>query len=710
MRTTRARRLLVVTILAGLLTASSALAQKDDQAEVLMQAAHQKQLVEGQLEEAIQLYKRIVQEHSGDRAVAAKALLEMGQCYEKLGKTEARKAYERVLRDYADQNEAAAQARTRLAALSGNGTSRSSEMVTRRVWAGPLVVGGLSPDGRYLSCVDGTTGDLALLDFATGKTRRLANKASLAEELEFSAISPDGKEVAYTWKQEQKSGIFSTGMRLVRLDGSPPRVLYSSENKFGAPTDWSLDGKYILTALVEPDSTFQIALVTVADGSVRVLKTLDGRWPGAMKFSPDGRYIAYDFPQQQDSDNRDIFLLAADGSREIRLVEHPADDRLLGWTPDGNNILFASDRSGSMSAWVLRVADGKPQGPPELVKQDIGRVYPVGFTRAGSFYYDLVIGTSDVYVADFDSVAGKVLTEPQKAIQRFVGSNSSPAWSPDGQYLAYISKRNLLEIPTAEQVVSIRSLTTGQERELSPKFYYIYPNIRWSPDGRSILVQAMEPKSLGREGVYRIDAQTGEVTRILQTNPGSELLPNPTWFPDGKRLLYRNGESSTKSENVLMRDLETGRETALYQAASGEIGDIALSPDGRQLALTLFDKKTRSTGLKVLSVTAGEVRELVTVKEPETIAEDSVTWTSDSRDVVFGRIRHVPQAVKTELFAVPAGGGEAHALGVAMDGLRNLSFKSDGRYVAFTAGQQPFPPRAEVWVMENFLPTPKAAK
>jgi Tol biopolymer transport system component len=645
-----------------------------------------------------------------DRNLAARSLLYSGLIYEKLGKDEARKAaYERLLRDYADQDDAAAQARVRLAALSGNGASRSSEMVTRRVWAGPLVVGGLSPDGRYLSCVDGTTGDLALLDFATGKTRRLANKASSAEELESSAISPDGKEVAYTWKQEQKSGIFSTGMRLVRLDGSAPRVLYSSEDQFGAPTDWSLDGKHILTALVEPDSTFQIALVTVADGSVRVLKTLDGRWPGAMKFSPDGRYIAYDFPQQQDSDNRDIFLLAADGRSEIRLVEHPADDRLLGWTPEGSHILFASDRSGSMSAWMIRVADGKPQGSPELVKQDIGRVYPIGFTRAGSFYYGLVIGTSDVYTAEFDSVAGKVLTEPQKAIQRFVGSNSSPAWSPDGQYLAYISKRNLLEIPTAEQVVSIRSLTTGQERELSPKFYYIFPNIRWSPDGRSILVQATEPKSLGREGVYRIDAQTGEVTRILQTNPGSEL-PNPAWFPDGKRLLYRNVDSRTKSDNILMRDLETGRETALYQAGSGEIGDIALSHDGRQVALTLFDKETRSSVVKVLPVAGGEASELVRGKEPETIAEGSLTWTSDSRYVVFGRVRDVPQAMKTELFAVPAGGGEAHALGVAMDGVRNISFQSDGRRVAFTAGQPLFPPKAEVWVMENFLPTLKAAR
>src|SRR5713226_6464693 len=163
MKTTRAGWFLALMVLAGLLAAPLAIAQKDDQAEVLMQAAHQKQLVEGQLEEAIQLYKRILQEHAGNRAVAAKALLEMGQCYEKLGNTEARKAYERLLRDYGDQNEAAAQARARLAALTGNLASGGSQMVARRVWAGPDVdvMGSLSPDGRYLSCVDRTTGDLA---------------------------------------------------------------------------------------------------------------------------------------------------------------------------------------------------------------------------------------------------------------------------------------------------------------------------------------------------------------------------------------------------------------------------------------------------------------------------------------------------------------------------------------------------------------------
>ena len=200
MKTTPTRRLLVVTVLAGLLATSLAIAQKDEQGEVMLQAAKQKQLVDGDLETAIQLYKNIVANYGGNRALAAKALLEMGQCYEKLGNTEATKAYERVLRDYGEQSEAAAQARARLAALAGKTASSNSQMVTRRVWAGSDVdvLGSLSPDGRYLSCVDLMTGDLALRDMATRKMRRLTNEGS-STEIRFSAISPDGKEVAYDW-------------------------------------------------------------------------------------------------------------------------------------------------------------------------------------------------------------------------------------------------------------------------------------------------------------------------------------------------------------------------------------------------------------------------------------------------------------------------------------------------------------------------------
>jgi len=709
MKTIRGDGCLAVAVLAGLLTASFAIPQKDDQAEVLMQAGHQKQLVEGQLEEAIQLYKRIVQEHGGSRAVAAKALLEMGHCYEKLGNRDARKTYERLVRDYGDQNEAAAQARARLAAISSKVVSRSSEMVTRRIWAGPgeYIGGSLSPDGRYLSCVDWATGDLAIRDLATGKLRHLTNTTGSGESAFFSSISPDGKEVAYIW-----FGKDGPDLRLVGWDGSAPRVVYASKGVYPFPTDWSPDGKHILTLVYKEPTTYQIAVISVVDGSVRILKTLDS-YSLKATFSPDGRYIAYDVPREQGSDNREIFLLAADGSREIRLVEHPADDQLLGWTPDGNYILFASDRSGTMSAWLQRVSDGKPQGPPDLVKQDIGQAQPVGFTRTGSFYYGLVIGSSDVFTAGYDPATGMVVTQAEKTAQRFTGSNFSPAWSPDGQFLAYISSRRPGLIGHRPEVISIRSLKTGEERDLPATLAFIWGPIRWSPDGRSILVPGKDRKI--QHGLFLADVQTGDVTPAVWW--GDSEISNPAWFSDGRRLLYNEShrESGTITETIVVHDLQTGRNTELFRAAAGStIDDIALSPDDRQVALTLLEKQNKSSVLKLLPVAGGETSELIRAKEPEVIVGDSLSWSSDSLYIVFGRAKSTSQEMqgdfpsgrKTQLLAISSRGGEPHTLGLAMDSAHNLSFDPTGHHVAFAAGMA----KSEIWVMENFLPMLKTAQ
>jgi len=439
------------------------------------------------------------------------------------------------------------------------------------------------------------------------------------------------------------------------------------------------------------------------------LKTLDGL-PTKIKFSPDGRYIAYDL-QQQGSSTRDIFLLAADGSREIRLIEHPADDQLLGWTPDGNHILFASDRSGTMSAWMIRVTDGKPQGSPDLVKPDIGQTIPIGFTPAGSFYYGLAIGTGDVYTAELDLATGRVLTEPQIATQRYVGWNTSPAWSPDGQYLAYISRNRHPLAAQRPEIITLRSLKTGEERDLSPKLPFMWGPIRWSPDGRSILVSCKDSKA--RHGLCLIDAQTAKATPIEMWQ---DTIDIPAWFPDGKRLLYRSWqrEAGTITATILVRDLETGRETEFFRPTPGLIiDDIALSPDGRQVALTLLEKETRSSVLKVLPVAGGDARELVRAKEPETIFVDSLSWSSDSRYIVFGKGRAIGQERKTQLLAISPRGGEPHALGLAMDSVRDVSFHPDGHHLAFatSAGiMREGKAKVEVWVMENFLPTLKAVK
>src|SRR5258708_40369263 len=139
-------RMLITTVSVALVIALGA-AQKDSRADAQLQAAINKETVEGDLKSAIELYKKIAQ--AGNRAVAAKALVRMGQCYEKLGDAEARKAYERAIREFGDQTEAIATARARLAAV---GSPRDpSGIPARPVWArpGPENEGRGSPDGRY---------------------------------------------------------------------------------------------------------------------------------------------------------------------------------------------------------------------------------------------------------------------------------------------------------------------------------------------------------------------------------------------------------------------------------------------------------------------------------------------------------------------------------------------------------------------------------
>jgi Tol biopolymer transport system component len=190
----------------------------------------------------------------------------------------------------------------------------------------------------------------------------------------------------------------------------------------------------------------------------------------------------------------------------------------------------------------------------------------------------------------------------------------------------------------------------------------------------------------------------------------------PSWFPDGKRLLYvvQRREAGTITGTVVIRDLATGQEKVLFQRAADErIADLTLSPDGLQVAVTLFEQPTRSFVLKVLPVAGGEARELVRAKDPEVIVQDSLSWSSDSRYIVFGRAETTsqeqqglfPAGRKSQLFAISSRGGEPHALGVAMDSANSVSFDPTGRHIAFAAGRA----KSEIWVMENFLPKLKEA-
>ncbi len=584
-----------------------------------------------------------------------------------------------------------------------------SELEAKRIWAEAMTdtTGRVSPDGRYLSFVDWNSGNLAVRDLGAGQNRTLTDTNWNDEPDAYAGVSvfsPDGKMIAYTW-ENWKDNTCCVELRLAPLtgDGGPPasRLLYQNpETLYVSPTDWSPDGKHILLVLKGQDETTQMGLISLETGDVRVLKSFDWRVPRGMRFSPDGDYIVYDFPPSKDVTGRDIYLLTVDGSREIKLVEHPADDRVLGWTPYGDRILFTSNRTGSHAAWMIGVEEGSRTGTPQLVKSNIGLVRPQGFARDGSYYYGVVTGTSNVYTAEFDPSTGKATADPLQVSLLHDGRSGGPAFSRDGNYLSYA----VLSEPgrfTQSWSLVIRNLETGAEREIPlPLDNYKGLTARWSPDGRSLLAAGGIEKD--RDGLYRIDPATGKTERILRVGEGR--IWDGVWSADGKSVFYVHDDDELKTRRLVMRRLATGEETEMYTEppADNYFRDMALSPDGSDLALC------RAKTLSVLSLKDRTVRDVATLPREDALNQISgVAWTPDGKHLIFSQGKYP----KSELWRIPLKGGPATRTGVAIDsaGVLGLSVHPDGRQLLFhaTTGNRT---TSEIWAMKNFLPQVSATR
>ena len=291
-------------------------------------------------------------------------------------------------------------------------------------------------------------------------------------------MSPDGKLIAYTWDDGGPS------VRLINVDGSRPRVLFSKPGTILYALGWSPNGRQIAAAMgdIGGDQTWHIALISVADGTVTRLKSTGWQAPDVGGYSADGRYLTYAIA---DNPGKGIYAIAVDGSRETPLVQGAAQSFAPIWTPDGDGIVFLSTRSGSLGLWWIRVSDGKPQGEPTLVRADIGRVASMGFLRDGSYFYGTTNSKADVYTCQIDPDTLQVASLPRRLSDVFIGANSGPAWSPDGRTVAFFRGPN----PTAMNLV-IRTIADGTERTLSTKLTNSILAGRegpvWMPDGQII--------------------------------------------------------------------------------------------------------------------------------------------------------------------------------------------------------------------------------
>jgi Tol biopolymer transport system component len=536
-------------------------------------------------------------------------------------------------------------------------------------------------------------------DFATGTDLVLTHSENPFDHPTRTkrAFSPDSKQIAYIWvtsrNGEERSEVRISGLK---TDASAKaRGLFTTEDRLEAD-DWSPNGKWIALQIMRKDRTRQIGLVSTADGSLRVLKTIDWSGSSRVSFSPDSQYLAFDLPSGDGSEKRDVFVLAVDGRREISAVIHPADDSLAGWTPDGKHLLFVSDRNGLPSLWWLRFEGGNPRGNPEMLRPNFG-TNVMRPTRSGDLYYIVLGGGVKISVASVDSASGKMTTG---SLQQFTG-DIYPAWSPDGKYLAY----SAYQLPSGSDIfLAIRSLETGQSRELRPKVKYPkWPT--WSPDSRSLLVEAADLK--GRQGIFKVDAQTAEAEPIVTAARTNEAMLTPQWLPDGKRILYEhaieNGDSA-----IVERELASGKESEVVRIKvlrdqSSATRSFALSPDGRSLAYLTSNGTTAHTAIMLMPLSGGEPRELLEVNEFTFLGG----WTPDGQALLYSRSDGVPPpgwGLSRDFvgWILPVHGGEPRKLELGENFVSQIQMHPDGKRVVFWSNNQT---AEQVWVLENYLPT-----
>lgn len=663
----------------GLLLAASVAAQTP---ESLMGAALHQERVTGNLQGAIDGYRKVLAAKGTPRALAAQAQYHIGLCYEKLSNQEARKAFETVVRNYGDQKELVAQARLRLGAM-GSGTG---EVRTRLLWDNALDDwGSASTDGRYLSFVDWNESRVDIRDLATGQNLRIFDKGGPAKgkgEPGGNAISPDGKRVAFAYLRydRPRTEWEYDELHVMNSDGSGHRVLLSGGGlDYIEPFSWSPDGKWIACGLNYKDKRpTPIALVSAQDGQMRLLPSESTEFKRNITFSPDGKWLAYSHGLRATAVS--LFVKAADdtSTRETKLAQ---DAHVMGWAPDGSAILFSRSRLGAHHLYLLPFSQGKAAAEPQAVytTSDVG-ANSLCVTAQGTLLFGTSNRRADAVVYAFSNgapvSASAMSLLPVSGEVNSLLSGGSIQFSPDG--------RKLLAV-TAAGTIAIRDAATGAERTLSPRARSLF-RIAWGPDSESILIA--ELAAIGKFSIVRAPISGGSETTLAELDSNSMGI---ALSKDGKTLFHGG------PREVFTRDLGTGVTKRIWNKGISGPFQLKLSHDGSRLAI----RAGRYLG--IVDLATGNTTDLQ-ADSPDG-ERGGLLWAMDwsADDASLLTIAKIGTGLdRMELWTFPASGGTPSKQAIAKE-LRGLSLSPDGKHLATTLLTR----REQVWALENFLPAKK---
>ena len=663
-------------------------------ADVMLQRAIRKESVEGDLKGAIELYRKIVAGAAKNRAAAAKALLRLGECYEKQGNTEARRAYERLVREFGDQKEQAQDAAARLAASGSNGGG-SKALSAQLIAKGNerQMSGRVTADGRLYPFIVADTGDIAVRDLHTGAVKKLTNEGTLGRPKAVRGYSPvpsrDGRQLAYEW--QLASG--SSELRVINIDGSGKRTVPLKGGRISNIWDWSPDGK-TLALDADGDGWWDVATIDLASCELRRA----GRSTGygdfeAAGFSRDGRWLVYSREVRKPEPDWDIYAMDVNTGQETVVVTGAGRDRRPIWVPDNDTIVFLSDRSGKNAVWMVRFKEGQAAGDPVMVKADAGNYWPNGIGRDGSLYYTLRHESREIYQAMVDPQTLRARQAPKRILETYLGHNWAPSWAPTGDSFAYFSDREangsrlVIHHPDGTEAVASDLIRADQIR------YTEFP-AHWCGDGERLLAVGARAGGVVRLFDGRTAATLKEQLPVSRLMGPGDSFTHVTFSRDCQSFYLSTG----RPQRAIIKFVEATGEKSVLLADKGEsASEPVLSPDGRWLAMQGKLDGGTETGILLLSTAGGSLRILDVAGLRWTYK-----WSPDSKRLLYARR---VSGSENELYWAAPEGGAPQPTGIRMPGLAHPSLNADGTKLLLGAATAV----NEFWVLRN-LPLSVVAK
>lgn len=238
------------------------------------------------------------------------------------------------------------------------------------------------------------------------------------------SFNHDGKSIVYA------STTFLGGHRenqiySVKVDGSSRHLILNTPDMVRDPV-YSPDGSMIAFQSVNPFLGDAEIFIMGPDGSNPSNLTDDPGMDNYPVWSPDGTKIAF---TSNRSGNQEIYVMNADGTNQINLSRHPANDFQPSWSPDGNYLAFTSDRDDQAADALLPTV-----AISEISTDDITNEATPPYTTK-MFFEDLENRNLEIYIMGVDG-------SNQVNISNHPSSDSQPAWSPDGDSIAFVSNRD----------------------------------------------------------------------------------------------------------------------------------------------------------------------------------------------------------------------------------------------------------------------------